>query len=512
MQKSFGNPSAWLGRKLAVSYVVVVTLMMFFAGSVALNEGLTRFLQPFFLDDAPTHAQQLLDEMYAEPTVANITEVSLELGYLAAATTPERFVESKLPQQGAYFANMPTVNQVLLVTHVLTGVFCLLIGGFQFWPQFRKRFKKLHRTFGAVYIITAPISVVLAFVYMALTEPHNLYAHFVGWVALWLFGGLAIIAIVMAVRAIMNKRPYEHQAWMAISFGCLIVAPMFRWNWVLLAFAFPSIDQETLNLVTLSIMLPEVLLIGYGLSLVNRQYQRPMTRRPPAQIALITKQYFLSSERILQAVGILVAAIMMFAYFFGDGVLSLAPIGQIPQALIDQEKAFFNENSWVGPLFAVVNIIALFTGLKLLNLLFGNTEKQIPTPLISVFSITTLITLSICIAVGRYIGLEPDMALVSGGTTYSIAGVILAGFLLLFVGAWYVNQKALMKESLVFITAVIPFIALLLGALWGLSFVPLPSQYIADGQGYMLPSGSAFSLLFIAMFYVVYGQATREHG
>lgn len=512
MSKVSQSSSDWLGQKLASLYVVMITLMMSFAGLVALNEGLSRFVLPFVLDDASAYSQELVEQMKADPTVENIMEISTELGFLAKATSPERFVDSKLPEHGVFLASMPASNQLLLLSHVLTGVFCVLIGGFQFWPQFRKRFKKVHRGFGFLYIVTAPVSVVLSFMYMAVTLPHDIYAHFVGWVALWLFGIVAILSIFMAVKAIMNKRPYEHQAWMALSFGCLIVAPMFRWNWALLGIVFPDIDQETLNLVTLAIMLPQVLLIGYGLSLVNRQYQRPMTRREPAAIAKYVKQKFLSSERILQGGVALIAVAVIFAYFLGSGVLSLAPEGQIPQLLINKESTFFETYTWAGPLFSVANIVAIFSGLKLLHLLIKYSDQGIPRILKITFSLSTFSMSLVCLFVGHYIGLESNMKLLSGGATYIVSGVVMAGFLSIFIGAWYVDQRSLMKESLIFIITVLPFSVLLLGGLWLVSFIPLKAEYIAVGQGYMLPAGACFSLLFIAMFYVVYGQSTREHG
>jgi len=42
--------------------------------------------------------------------------------------------------------------------------------------------------------------------------------------------------------------------------------------------------------------------------------------------------------------------------------------------------------------------------------------------------------------------------------------------------------------------------------------MPIPTDYIQAGQGYILSAGGGTALMFLAMFYVVYGQATREHG
>jgi hypothetical protein len=69
-----------------------------------------------------------------------------------------------------------------------------------------------------------------------------------------------------------------------------------------------------------------------------------------------------------------------------------------------------------------------------------------------------------------------------------------------------------MKEILIFVLATLPFNALLLLFLWITHGLSLPADYLAVGQGYLLPAGASMSLFFIAMLYVVYGQATRQHG
>lgn len=512
MHNGSSTPVAWLGRKAALSYVLLITLVMIGTGLIALNEGATRFMLPFIMDDSGAYAEGLVQQARALPSQESLEAISSEIAFLSRATSMERFAKSRLPDQGIYYATMPRRNQQLLASHVLLGVFCLVVGGFQFWPQFRKRFMKVHRAFGALYVVTAPLSVVLSLIYMVYTPPHNIYAHLVAWSALWIFGSLAIVAIVMAMRALRAKRIHEHQSWMALSFGCLIVAPMLRWNWVLLAWAFPHIDQETLNLVTMGIMLPEVLLIGYGLSLVNRQYQRALARRKSAPLVPTIRWAFFKAMPLWQGLAALTTIVSVVAYMAGDGILSLAPAGLMPQALIDLESGILGQHGWLGPMFALAHGVALFSGLWLMRKLFTNPNQPAPTTTVATFASATGLMLLACLAIGHHIGLQPDQALLSGGTLYTLAGILLSAFLLFFLGTWRSGQNALMKESLVFMLTLLPFPALLWAVLWLVHWIGLPADYLAAGQGYVLPAGASLGLFFFAILYVIYGQATREHG
>ena len=49
-----------------------------------------------------------------------------------------------------------------IVAHVAGGIIALLIGPFQFFPAIRKKYARLHRAIGKVYLISVLISVVSA--------------------------------------------------------------------------------------------------------------------------------------------------------------------------------------------------------------------------------------------------------------------------------------------------------------------------------------------------------------
>jgi hypothetical protein len=500
-----------LGGLFSLGFILVIVVSMGVSGWFALHEGLFRFTLPFTTADATQQVTQAVEAVRADPHPGKLRHVSQEMWALSTLTSVERFADSRLMEHGIYYTAMPTTNQALMLVHVLFGVFCMLLGGLQFWPGFRKRYLKAHRVIGMIYVVTVPVSVVTVLAYMALTPPHHIYAHLVAWVALWIFGLLALVAIAMALRALKARRIFEHQAWMALSFGCLLVAPLLRLDWVLLAWRFPGIDQETLNLVTMGMMLPEALLIAYGLILVNRQYARPMRQRPAATVAGHGARLFQRAQPALQATALALLVSNVLFYVAGTGMASTETAARlVPAALVEREQAVLAAHPGITLLFALgISLAFPAVVLALRQLLQPATAPALAASLVA-----PLLALGGGVAscvLGWHIGLGPDNVWLSGGTMYMVNGLVLAAFSLLCLGARHVGQRALLKEGLVFLLCLLPFPTLFFLTLQVLGWISLPADYIAAGQGFVLPVGFSAGLLFLAMLYVVHGQATREH-
>lgn len=510
--------AAWTGLRglPAMLFLGAFLLVTVLSGWVTLEEGTSRFLWPFTQEDPVGFVKTTAASVRADPSDENIRAVSVELWGLAQLTSVEHIADSKLPEQGILYAGMPRLNQVLMLSHVLLAAFCMLFGGLQFWSWFRKRYMRAHRTIGAIYIATVPPAVLTALAYLTVTAPHHIYDHLVAWIALWIFGALALVAVTMAVLAIRARRIHEHQAWMAISFGCLLVAPLLRWDWVWLAWLFPGIDQETLNLVTMGVMLPETLLIAYFLILINRQFERPMTRRALPTLSGIFAQGYQRALPVFYFVAAVVAAALvnyllinqgMAGHDWFAGLAHTALIAREHQVLLDQQIV-----TWA---LALGLMLAMPVALHVLGQLLR--AKQIADvsaqtrKLSVVTSVAALVAGLAAISIGWRIGLEENRQLFSGGTFYTVNGVVIVGFALFHLLANRRGQLALMKESLVFLMTLLPFPALFFASSWALHYIGLPSDYLTAGQGFVLPAGFSAGLFFIAMLHVVYNQATREH-
>ncbi len=506
----------YFGRWTALLYILTIAVVMGYTGWISFYEASTRYMLPFVDEHAVVHMQQNALMTRANPTLENMSQISHELTVLSRLTSAEHFSQSKLFEHGLYYLNMPMLNKIMLLVHIYLATFCMLFGAFQFWPQFRKRFMKLHRKIGMLYIVTAPLSVAASLFYMVITAPHNIYDHFTGYVALWLFGLLSIFSIVRAMVALKNKRIYEHQAYMALSFGCLLLAPMLRWNWVILAWIFPHIDQETLNLVTLEFMVSEVLLIAYGLMLINRQYVRPMRQRVPQPIAVMTSQLFIRYSPVFYALAVGILGLNIVHYVMGNGIASMDVAHQlVPLSVIQHEGSVMQANEMTRTIFGLSVSLALFLALYLFKNLLVTPPKAVSLPTqnfaMIVFVALTVVAALSSIQLGWDIGVAPHLIWLSGGAMYTVVGFLLLGFIIFFALSHVSKQYALAKESLVFLFCLLPFTALFYLNLWVIQWLPLPQSYLDAGQAHELATGASSILLVAAMFYVIYGQATREH-
>ncbi|TAK93373.1 MAG: DUF2306 domain-containing protein [Aquabacterium sp.] len=502
---------------LSTLYVVLIALVMSGTGWLALREASTRYLLPFQSDNVAELAQHQARLLRDKPTLDNIQTYSPELATLARGTDPQRFVDSKLIEHGLYLAQMPKLNQVLLASHIFTGVACMLLGGWQFWPAFRKRFMRLHRMIGGIYIVTVPISVLLSFAYLTVTAPHNLYTRLAAWVALWLFGTVALFSVAAAVHALRQKRIHEHMGYMALSFACMLVAPILRLNWVMLAWLFPHIDQETLSLVTMGIMMPECLLIGYGLIQVNRQYERAMTRRTPSDLTRSIQQAFQRAMPLWYALAL--GALLISVVHFGAGLgMSSTDSAHklVNTALLERESTVLQAHPLIRNVFALSVGLALLLGLHLFNRMLNRAPSQTGTGHLHGAArrvlMLSLMAGASAIYLGWHIGLAPAQQWLSGGTLYTTSGLLILAFSGLLAGNMAKGHLPMMKESLAFLLSVLPFAPLLLVNLWLLQWLPIPADYIQQGQAYVLAAGACGVPMFAAMFHAVLGQAGREHG
>lgn len=515
--KNTNHPSVnFFGKITGVVFMLIITLTMMIAGVVALSEGTGRFMLPFTASNATEQMETNVIKARENSNLENMKPFGLELWGLSKLSEASRFSDSRLMEHSVYYTTMPKSNQILMLVHILLGSFCMLLGAFQFWPSFRKKYMKIHRTIGVIYLITVPISVITSLIYLANTAPHHIYDHLVAWIALWVFGVLSLLSIVMAVLALKKKRIFEHQAWMAASFACLMVAPMLRWDWALLAAIFPKIDQETLNLVTVGIMLPETILICYGLILINRQYLRPMTQRKPHPFAQGSVQVFKSLVPILYFLAIMSIAANIYYFMANHGTAGLSYSAKLlTEQLIQREYTILKSSPFLSMVYVFCSGMALLFGLYILKNLLQITNANALTPKVKNISITLAILAvmagSISIYFGWNIGLEPHNVIFSGGTMYSVYGALIVIFGIAFLKSVQSKNLAYMKETLVFLISLLPFTAIYLLTLFVLSFLPIPPDYLKLGQGFVIPVGFSTALLFLAIAYVIFGQATREH-
>jgi len=105
----------------------------------------------------------------------------------------------------------------LLTIHIVFGMIAILVGPFQFFPAIRKRYTRMHRLSGRVYLVSVLIAAVASTI---LAIGHNIIdQHRI------VFGtgllGLAIAWFVtsgLAFWAIKNRNFVQHREWMVKSY------------------------------------------------------------------------------------------------------------------------------------------------------------------------------------------------------------------------------------------------------------------------------------------------------
>ncbi len=506
--------SSWSWTQLPKHvYVLLVIFFMSISGFLAFYEGATKYSLLVF-----QHDEQLIEKVAAakaEPSVQTISAVSTEIGFFSNLVAPERFSDSKLLDLSMFYNQLSPYANAVLAIHIFFSSFCMILGGFQFWPAFRKKYMSLHRTFGKIYIVTVPIAMVTAILYMLSIKPDELYTHFTGYIALWILAVIALLGIVGAMRALQQKRIYEHQAYMAFTFGALMIAPMLRWNWVGLGLLFPHIDQETVNLMTLILLLPENLLIAYGLILINRQWQRPQWKRAVQPLSSWFDAVVRRGLPVLY-LGVLLVGLLVVSQYVVDvpkWIESLL-VQFTPQSYVENLQTVFEQFGWLRQGFAVSLITTLALAVYVLGQMIQRkqtSELVVPMGLAYALSVSGALAAASSIGLGWQIGVQPDAAILSGGTVYVAGGLLILFFTLIWTIAVFQQWSAQAKEALVFLIAVLPFPVLLIVGLWIMQFMPLPTAYVLAGQGYQVAAGASLFMLIPAFFYVVYGQATRVY-
>lgn len=506
------------GQRAIGLLVIIIALTMGLSGLLSIEAGSLMHTKPLLSSSEASQRIKIIDELRQKKSIdegnVKITEIGLETALVAKSTSEAHIVNSRLGEQFVYYATMPALNSAMLSLHTALAGFCMLVGAFQFWPVFRKRHPKLHRGFGMTYVITAQLSMLFAAAYLVLTPPDKLYTGLTGYVALWAIAAMITVTLWLAMYHIKRREIGQHQGYMALNFGLLMVAPMLRWNWVLLGNLMPSVDQETINLSTLVFLVPESFLAGYALICLNRAQQR---MRPQAATSIIAEAVRAQLPRILIAVTLFSAACaitIVLHYMVSPGLEQSSYAQQVVPATVLQHEANTLGAEWLTRwLYVFSSCSALLIAPWFIRSGFQQLNSVVSTRLRHTGFILALgagISGAMQFYWGWQLGLPAGQAHLSGGTFYTIAGLTSLAFSLLLSAALLSNKVSLVKEWGIFTFLSCTFSALFYWSMAAMSWLPIPSSYINAGQVYQLAGGIAPFMLLLALFYAIHGQASRE--
>lgn len=141
--------------------------------------------------------------------------VLISTGYLTLKPEDITFAE----QKAVYLA-----HHAMLMLHIIPSMLAILIGPFQFLPQFRKgRLLNLHRWLGRAYLLSVLFGGIGG-LYMAQFGYAGLISElgFATLAILWLYSG------TMAYKHIRNKEIEAHRQWMIRNYALTFAGTMLR--------------------------------------------------------------------------------------------------------------------------------------------------------------------------------------------------------------------------------------------------------------------------------------------
>lgn len=507
-------PTTWT-RQLLRALALLLALGAGLYGVMAINTGYVNFKGAGNADVAAARLEmrRAAEAGEAAAPAAIASHSGIYLAMISELTSPRyAYGAQGLSEPMVHYAEMPARNGQVLALHNVMGGLLMLFGGLQFWPALRRRYPRWHRAFGMVYVGAATIGMVAAMAYLTLTPVAQVYDTFTFTAGLWFLATGVLASIGMSMYHLRRREIAQHQAYMAISYGLLLTAPLQRYLWVAVGMRHPEMRQLEGNFAVTAWLIPFSFLVGYGIFTVNRLLQE---RKPAAllarDVAAFPRARALGQVLTwvllpLLALGVL-ATVQHFLVAPGMNNYPLAA-GLVPAGVVALDAAVIGQDLPGRLLFVLATSAGLLLGGRLLWQAF--LRPQALTPALGTgLAVSAAVAGAVMSHWGLAMGL-PSFDTLAGGATWLCGGVICLTLAALMAWAVRAGEEAWMREWGLFI------VLALLGAPSFYAAMPLmaaagvPAEYVADGHVFRLASYGQWFLLLFAFVYSTYGRATRE--
>lgn len=512
---AFSSPAigirVWALRSLAFLFASGMALY----GVIAINTGYVNFKGSGNVEVAAQRLEMRHSVEAGETSKAaeRVVEHSgLGIASFAAATSPKyAYGEQGLSEPLVHYAEMPASHGYVLSLHNTMGGLLMLFGALQFWPALRRRYPRWHRAFGMVYVGAATVGMLAAMTYLVLTPVARIYDEFTFVVGLWFLAIGVLLSIGMSMYHLRRREIAQHQAYMAISYGFLLTAPLQRYGWILIGIWQPDARQLEGNYAVTAWLIPFSFLVGYGIFTVNRLFQerKPAALMARAQLGFPRAQ---ALGRVLSRVLLPLLVLAIFAllkhYLLTPGLTSyVGDSGTIPAGVIALDQAVIGEGLVSRLLFVLASAAGLTLGLILVWQAFIQQRSVAPVMgwgLVAASAMAGLVMAWWAVAMGL-----PSFATLAGGATWLCGAIICLGLAVMLAWALRAGEEAWVREWGLFV------VFALLGAPTFYLLFPLfglitPMQYVETGHLFRLASYGQWFLLIVAFVYSVYGRATQE--
>ena len=488
-----------------------IGIVLFLYGLMAFNAGVKVFPYTNKGENLEEKVTEVIEMAEKEIDIDNeeiIKEVSPVWMNILARISSKKYAYGKegILTVDQYYYSIPDKRRTIISVHMMLGIILLMTGVFQFWPKFRRKYRKVHRCLGVTYIITSLVSMTLSVLHLIYAGPENIFSTFVFYVGLWALAISEFVCIGMAVLALYQKNFDVHLGWMALSFGFYLTAPVQRINWFVLSLFANGATFSEMNIMVNVTLQVQVVLLAYLLFYINRASSRLKSRQKGN---LLDKK---SRHLPIMAYGVAVLICTMlfkcFVYAPGfAGIQNLVSI--IPESIVQHQSLIFKTRFLPILFFVTTSTLLLFS----IRLSLANEEKFLQMKVERYVIICSGFLASIILFYWAFQLGMPSYEHSVAGIGYLQTGAVLLLFICLLMNVFLKGNVGLAKEFLRFVIASVASPVLVYIFLYILEYFNIvPQLYILKGHAFELSHLFSLTLPLIAVHIVnVYSNETKKY-
>lgn len=482
-------------------------LLLIGYGLLAFNAGTTLSPATSSTDNGAEVARYVLDQTRQGVDMTGTEEVTQVVPAWAnlmarLSSSDYAYGDDGLQDTQIYYFSMSETRRTVLSTHMMLGLVLMSAGFLQFWPAFRRRFRKTHRVVGVVYIVAALASMTLSGIHLVNSGIANTYNTFVFHVGLWVMLVGVLLSIVMAGIALLRKDIARHLGWQALGFGFLMTAPLQRIDWIALSTVAGDASFNEMNILVNTILFVQATLAGYWLFRINRGTS-PL--RGSATLALKPVSLALQISGYVLLAGL--ALLWLLPALTLDNLSALSVVERmVPPSPLEWLTGVVEGSTLL--LFSLALAILMLAGwTRLVNLRNGVTSKPMTTRMIG---FSAMVASLLALYWGYQLGMPSHAHSLAGGG-FTLLGLLLAFFLVQLTKAQRRGEQGKTVEWLQFLLLCATTPALLLINLWLLDLTgAVPALYLGKSAGYEVATiGAVFTPVLIGFLLSVYSAETN---
>lgn len=378
-----------------------------------------------------------------------------------------------------YYASMEPVEKRVLSVHMLLGGVCIVLGIFQFWPQFRRKYRKAHRAVGSAYILACYTMVFASIYHMLHTGVENTYQGFTFHIQLWFLALSTLITQTLAIIFLKKKNYALHMGFQLYTFTAFLNAPVQRYDWAVMGWIYPHLTQGEVNNLVNLMTFWQCFILAWIIFAWNRA--AAPKRSGPVEFAKQGPGF----KVFITTLSVIALLTTVAFYLIWPGLSQWTVANTIvPATTLAADAALFEGRVFQNLIFTAAICTALVSGVWLM---IRNEHARLLRRVFYVSAIIAgLIQLSWAVQLG-----EPKLAVTSGGGFYAISGVSIIGFALIAAFFEARGNENMWHETMVFAVnfAFTPALLFWGHALWYALDV-IPQQYLDIGHGYILAAGA----------------------